>query len=72
MLHRTEKREKRREQKAELAARVDSFIEAEKLKQLQAGTYADIYNFPLKQYEKVRDAVLLVQRLGSIKSELLK
>jgi hypothetical protein len=51
---RTEKMERRREAKAETAARLDKSIESELLKRLQAGTYGDIYNFPLKQYEKVR------------------
>ena len=55
MPNRTEQREKRREAKAEIAARLDRSIEGELLKRLQSGTYGDIYNFPLKQYEKVLD-----------------
>lgn len=53
MPNRTEKRERRLEAKAQIAARLDKAIESELLERLRKGTYGDIYNFPLKQYEKV-------------------
>ena len=52
---RKEKVERKREAKAEAASNVDREIEKELLKRLQTGTYADIYNFPTKQYNKVLD-----------------
>lgn len=50
---RKEKQLKRKEAKAETAAELERSIEKELLARLQSGTYGDIYNFPMRQYQKV-------------------
>lgn len=50
---RKEQQTRRKLEKAETAAKLETTIENELLERLQKGTYGDIYNFPTREYLKV-------------------